>query len=203
MHVWGKPWQSDTETDRIQWIFDTRTNQWSFLDPRGDSSYPSGRVYHASASTSHPMNSVNDQTEDPMGTAGSGFDDHGTIFIHGGFSSAGAQADVWGFDVASRTWAQHPDAPGPARGGTGLTFAQDRLYRFGGCDGTQELGGSLDVLHFAVSTFDDKGGKGELAVAPKTGEWASIEAAGDQIPGNRSVAGFGKKVFFVSCSQEG
>ena len=122
-------------------------------------------------------------------TQGSGFDDHGTIFIHAGFTAEGPKADLWSFDVASRTWSQLPDAPGLPRGGAGLVFTQDRLYRFGGCDDKEEIGGYVDVLHLAVSTFDDKGGKGELALTPRTGEWHSFQVPHGDSPGGRSVAG--------------
>ena len=185
----GKEMQPLDENGRV-WVFDTRLNQWTFLSPAKGSPYPDARSYHASASTEHPLSSPNDQTEDSVNTAKSGFDDHGTVFIHGGCPASGRVADVWGFDVAARTWVQYADAPGPARGGPSLTFAQDRLYRYGGFDGQKELGGSLHYLHFVVSTFDDKGGKGEIAVAPRTGQWESFEPPPDTpFPGNRSVAG--------------
>ena len=48
-----------------------------------------------------------------------------------------------------------------------LTF---QISLRGGCDGTKELGGSVDVLRLTASTFYDKGGKGELAVAPQSGQ---------------------------------
>ena len=172
------------------WVFDTRLSQWSFLDPAKGSSFPIARSYHSSTSTVHPLSEPSDQTKNPVGAASSGFDDHGTIFLHGGCSATGRLADVWGFDIASRVWSQYANAPGAPRGGPCLTFTQDRLYRFGGFDGKQELGGSMDFLHFTVSTFDDKGGKGELAVAPRTGKWESIASPeGTMSPGNRSVAG--------------
>ena len=132
---------------------------WSFLEPAKGSPIPEARSYHSSASTPHPLSSRGDSTEDSLGGEASGFDDHGTFFLHGGCPASGRTADTWGFDVASRMWSQYADAPGPPRGGACLTFAQDRLYRFGGFDGTKELGGSLDFLHFTVSTFDDKGGE--------------------------------------------
>jgi hypothetical protein len=61
--------------------------------------------------------------------------------------SGGARAtDVWALDTAARTWAHLPPAPGPPRGGAGLAVAGSRLCRFGGFDGTGELGGQLDYL---------------------------------------------------------
>lgn len=186
----GKDMKPLEENGRV-WVFDTKLNQWSYLDPAKGSPYPAARSYHSSASTAHPLSfSTNDQTENAMGAAQSGFDDHGTVFVHAGCPATGRTADVWGFDIASRVWSQYADAPGAPRGGPSLTFAQDRLYRFGGFDGERELGGSIDFLHFTLSTFDDKGGKGELAVFPKTGSWESVAIDDGTDPGKRSVAGF-------------
>jgi len=185
----GKEMTPLNENGRV-WVFDTRLNQWSALDPAPGSPFPAPRSYHASASTSHPFSSPRDYPERPTGLENSGFDDHGTIFIHGGCPASGRVADVWGFDIASRIWSQYADAPGPARGGPCLTFTQERLYRFGGFDGQKELGGPIQFLHFRVSTFDDASGKGEMLVAPRTGVWETVEPPeGTLEPGNRSVAG--------------
>lgn len=185
----GKAMKPLEENGRV-WVFDTRLNKWSFLDPVTGSSRPEPRSYHASTSTQHPVGGPHDRTEEPVGDGSSGFDDHGTIFVHGGCPASGRVADAWGFDIASRTWSQYADIPGPPRGGPSFTFSQDRLYRYGGFDGQKELGGPLQYLQFTVSTFDDKGGKGELLVAPRTGRWESVEPPSDTLlPGDRSVAG--------------
>lgn len=204
----GKAMKPLEENGRV-WVFDTKMNQWSYLDPAQGSPYPASRSYHASTSTEHPMSAFQektvqdstpfnaaqeetktDQTVNPLGTTASWLDDHGTIFIHGGCPASGRVSDVWAFDVASRLWSQFPDAPGPARGGPSLTLSRERLYRFGGFDGGKELGGSIQFLRLTKSTFDDKRGKGELAVAPLTGQWESVEPpAGTPMPGDRSVAG--------------
>ena len=208
----GKAMKPLQENGRV-WVFDTRLNQWSSLDPAEGSHYPEPRSYHASAATEHPLSrppiptgppsgsvasaymkttssQKTDYTENPLGTSGSGADDHGTIFVHGGCPSSGRVADVWAFDIAARTWSRYIDAPGPARGGPSLCVAKDRLYRYGGFDGKKELGGPINFLRLTRATFDDKGGKGELAVVPLTGQWESLEPpAGALVPGNRSVAG--------------
>ena len=204
----GKAMKPLEENGRV-WVFDTKTNQWSFLDPAKGTPYPAARSYHASTSTDHPINTFHektvqdpppfnvvqeqiktDQTVKPIGTTASGFDDHGTIFIHGGCPASGRVSDVWAFDIASRVWSQFSDVPGPARGGPSLIFSRDRLYRFGGFDGEKELGGPIQFLRLAKCTFDDKGGKGELAVAPLNGQWEHVEPPGDTpMPGDRSVAG--------------
>ena len=208
----GKAMTPLEENGRV-WVYDTMLNKWSFLDPAKGSPYPSARSYHASTSTDHPLSQVTapsgppdgsvasafskapprekqDQTESSLGVSSSGSDDHGTLFIHGGCPATGRLSDVWAFDIASRTWSQYPDAPGPPRGGPSLVLGQERLYRFGGFDGKEELGGAIDFLRLTRMTFDDKGGKGELGVAPLTGQWESVEPPKDSlIPGNRSVAG--------------
>lgn len=200
------------ENGRV-WVFDSRLNTFGFLDPAKGSPYPAARSYHASTATDHPLNHVTspsgppvgsvasdfsknsrsgprDQTVSPLGVSSSGFDDHGTMFIHGGCPASGRVADVWAFDIASRMWSQYPDVPGPPRGGPSLTSTQNRLYRFGGFDGKKELGGPIQYLRLIRSTFDDSGGKGELAVAPLSGQWESVEApTGTSVPGDRSVAG--------------
>ena len=209
----GKGMTPLDENGRV-WVFDSKLSAWSYLDPAKGSPCPEARSYHASASTEHPISSVaapggppagsvasaftknptydsQDHTESPLRVAESGLDDHGTLFIHGGCTAAGRVAEVWAFDIASRTWSQYPDPPGPPRGGPCLTLAGHRLYRFGGFDGQQELGGSVHFLRLTRSTFDDKGGQGELAVAPLTGSWETVEPpSGTPIPGARSVAGF-------------
>ena len=104
---------------------------------------------------------------------GAGF---GTFIIHAGCLADGTRtSDVWAFDVHARTWKQLPDAPGPARGGTALAIAKSRLYRFGGFDGTRELGGQLDVLHLGLDEFDDQNSRGEIGVFAR-GDWESIVA---------------------------
>ncbi|KAI0386632.1 hypothetical protein F5Y04DRAFT_241968 [Hypomontagnella monticulosa] len=130
----------------------------------------------------------------------------GTFIIHGGCTPDGGRtADVWAFDVRSRTWKELPPAPGPARGGAALALAKSRLYRFGGYDGEMELGGQLDVLELALDEFDDRVSRGEIGVfargawqtllAPVTsapppsssGETAKLVPA-EEWPGNRSVS---------------
>ena len=171
------------------WVFDSRMNHWSFLDPSEGTPFPEPRHHHASASTVEPLQAPAGENEDQADYSSSAFDDHGTLFIHGGCSDSDRYADVWGFDVASRTWSRYADAPGPSRSGSNLCFVQDRLYRFGGFDGHKELGG-LQFLHFVATTYDDKGGKGKMSVTPRTGQWETIDTPeGAHVPGDRSVAG--------------
>ena len=183
----GKEMQPLEEHGRV-WVFDTMSHKWSFIDPVEGPSYPEARSYHASVGNEHPLPSKQDHTTSPFGTPS--LDAYGTVFIHGGCPASGRLADVWAFDIAARTWSQYPDAPGPARGGPCLALTQNRLYRFGGFDGKSEIGGQIDFLNLSKTTFNDPGGKGELSVIPKTGQWESIEyPSGTRGPGNRSVAG--------------
>ncbi|KAI1270361.1 hypothetical protein F5Y18DRAFT_11217 [Xylariaceae sp. FL1019] len=105
--------------------------------------------------------------------SGAGF---GTFIIHGGCLADGSRtADIWSFDVHAYTWKQLPDAPSPARGGACLAMAKSRLYRFGGFDGTTELGGQLDVLELGLDEFNDQSTIGEIGIVAR-GSWHSIVA---------------------------
>lgn len=183
----GKEMQPLEEHGRV-WVFDTDLKKWTHLDPVKDTPYPEARSYHAATANEHPLPSKDDFTMSPVGSPD--VEAHGTLFIHGGCPASGRLADVWSFDIAARTWSQYPDAPGPPRGGPCLTFAKNKLYRYGGFDGKNQIGGQLDYLQITLATFDDMSGKGELSVSPR-GNWETILFAKDMpTPGNRSVAGF-------------
>lgn len=169
------------ENGRV-WCFDTTTNAWSFLDPTKGSQCPEARSYHSSTATEHPLPK---HTEN-----GSVIQDHyGTIIIHGGCLSQGRTADVWSFDVREKFWSKLADAPGPPRGGSALAISRSRLYRYGGFDGQDQIGGQIDFIDLAKNTFNDKGGKGEYNVTLKSGKWGSVETSPAPGPGHRSVAG--------------
>lgn len=112
--------------------------------------------------------------------------------MHGGCPASGRVSDLWGFDVASRTWSPYPDAPGPARGGASLAYANHRLYRFGGFNGEKQLGGQID--HLDVSAVVERSGKTDIPVGTHTGSWETA-AAPDEIA--RSVAG----LHFITTGQ--
>ncbi|KAM0555023.1 hypothetical protein ACHAPJ_006371 [Fusarium lateritium] len=104
-------------------------------------------------------------------------DGYGTFFIHAGCLANGERTnDIWAFNVHDRTWSELPAAPGPARGGTAICVSKTRLFRFGGYDGENEIGGQLDFLHLEVETFDDKGTKGEVAVRARGGWQIVLES---------------------------
>lgn len=101
---------------------------------------------------------------------------YGTLFIHAGCLASGERgSDLWAFDVRSRMWTELPSAPGPARGGTAICISKSRLFRFGGFDGTAEVGGQLDLLHLEVETMDVGGrAKTEVAVRARGDGWQSV-----------------------------
>ncbi|MCJ1331714.1 hypothetical protein MMC10_008406 [Thelotrema lepadinum] len=200
------------EVGRV-WVFDTERKVWGYLDPGKGSPVPEGRSYHAATASEHPlpkglvggkkgaeaqpqlergeqMAREGKGEEDVAGRAEASVELHGTVFVHAGCVAQGRVGDLWAFDVGSSMWRRMPDAPAPARGGAAVTVSRDRLYRFGGFDGEKEIGGQIDYLALAKGTVDDKGGKGEVDVIPKTGEWITERFPdGGKTPGDRSVAG--------------
>jgi hypothetical protein len=197
----GRSTASETldEGGRV-WVFETKTNTWTYLDPHHDSPVPPARSNFAAVATDKPRDFtirgdkraetwkewaegdsaevgipqqpiVGHVAETAADEEDAGF---GTLIIHGGSLRNGDRTkDVWAFDVRSRIWKPLPDAPGPARAGPALAIAKGRLYRFGGYDGEREQGGQLDVLQLQVDIFDDRVSKGEIGVFAK-GDWASL-----------------------------
>ena len=99
---------------------------------------------------------------------------YGTFFVHAGCLANGERtSDIWAFNVRTRTWTELPAAPGPSRGGTAITISKTRLFRFGGFDGENEIGGQLDFLHLEVELFDDQVSKGEVGILARGG-WQTI-----------------------------
>ncbi|KAK8906677.1 hypothetical protein QC760_005255 [Botrytis cinerea] len=199
----GGPEMKPLEENGRVWVYDTRTDRWSFLDPAPGTPFPAARSYHSSVAIEKPepsnMKSVDfDQAidETKIGTIAEGAqtDDeqggHGTFFIHAGCPVSGRTNDFWAFDVRSRTWKEFPSAPGKPRGGTSLAVSKQRIYRYGGFNGEGEEGGYLDILELALQTFSDKSGSGELGITPK-GDWETLNFEEESMkhPGHRSVAG--------------
>jgi hypothetical protein len=132
------------------WTLDPLLIKWTRLSPSDPSKpFPSARSYHCSTS-----------------------DNKDTIFIHAGCPESGRLGDLWSFHPSTCTWTQLANAPGPARGGTSITFHGGLLYRMNGFDGESEQGGSLDI-------FD-----------PVSNMWSTKEYAADGVSGPvpRSVA---------------
>lgn len=141
---------SPLSEDGSLWAFTPTTSTWSLLTPANPSApHPKPRSYHCATS-----------------------DGETRLFVHAGCPTSGRLRDFWSFDVRSRTWTKLPEAPGPERGGTSLCYAAGKVWRMGGFDGKQELGGVVD-------SFD-----------PASNTWESYEflADGSKGPGARSVA---------------
>lgn len=96
----------------------------------------------------------------------------GTFIVHGGCFTEGRANDTWAFDVHSRVWQELPSAPGKPRGGTSITIAGGKLWRFGGFNGETEEGGQLDYIQLGV---DEQIGEGDVVLSAKGG-WKSVLA---------------------------
>ena len=220
----GGPDMKALEENGRVWIFDTTNNTWSHLDPNPYFPIPPARSYHASVASEHPLPTMSPNIAhvlvDKLPNTTEDLPDppdpytYGTIFIHAGCTSDGGRtSDVWVFDISSRSWSPFPSAPDPPCGGTSLAIVHNRLYRFGGFDGKQEVGGQIDFLDLSIDTFNDKGGQGEMALSPQ-GLWqtntfrpaaAEKNASG---PANRSVTGLvpvstgqGRSYLLILCGE--
>lgn len=198
----GKDMKPLEEKGRV-WVYNTRIDSWTYLDPMPGTPFPAARSYHSSIAIEKPeppnMKSLkyNQATEEPkigkIAEAAQTDEEkggYGTFFVHAGCPASGRTNDLWGFDVRSRTWKEFPAGPGKPRGGTSIAVSKQRIYRYGGFNGTGEEGGYLDFLELRLQTFDDEGGAGEIGVTAK-GDWQTLnfEEESMTFPGNRSVAG--------------
>lgn len=221
--VWGgrggKDMKPLEEKGRV-WIYNTRSDKWTFLDPVEGTPYPAARSYHSSVAVEKPearntnkAGGIKDVARDlpeagdtAVNAKEEGEKGYGTLFIHAGCPPTGRTNDLWGFDVRSRTWKEYPSGPGKPRGGTSLCVSKNRIFRFGGFNGDTEEGGQVDYLELAVDTLSDLSGEGlgELTLTSKS-SWDTLrfDGGGDADindqgrpggnrawPGDRSVAGF-------------
>lgn len=107
------------------WTFNTATLSWNLIAPKDPHApYPAARSYHALVS-----------------------DGVGIVYVHAGCPKEGRLADLWSFDVHTRTWTTLADAPAPERGGASIAFCNGLLYRMNGFDGKTEQGGAIDVFN--------------------------------------------------------
>lgn len=198
----GKDMKALEEQGRV-WVYDTRTDTWSYLDPAPGTTYPEARSYHSSVAMEKPepsnMKSVKIDNATEMPAAGKIAESaqtdeekggYGTFFVHAGCPASGRTNDLWGFDVRSRTWKEFPAGPGKPRGGTALAVSKQRIYRYGGFNGEGEEGGELDFLELGLDTFNDQSGLDEVGLSAK-GTWQTLNFKEESMeyPGNRSVAG--------------
>lgn len=184
------------------WIYNTRTDAWTYLDPMPGTPYPTARSYHSSLAVEKPEPRVKSVKTDNVlddtqigKTAEAALTDeqgggHGTFFVHAGCPATGRTNDLWAFDVMSRTWKEYPTAPGNPRGGTSIAISKQRIYRYGGFNGEKEEGGQVDILELQLTTFTGTGSSSEISVSPK-GDWQTLDFTEEDMlrPGNRSVAG--------------
>lgn len=108
--------------------FSTSTSTWTRLSPPTDTPFPAGRSYHCSTATSTH------------------------VLVHAGCAAAGRLNDLWAFDVKNLSWTKLADAPGDPRGGSAITFFNDKVYRMGGFNGKTEVGGGIDIFTFDTAT---------------------------------------------------
>lgn len=221
------------------WVFDTKTNTWSFLDPLAPTApvpiqavpetgnaatvattaapvssvnrpvFPEARSYHAATASDLPasteesltssfakrgrVSSWKEWAEGDMAEVGTpqrpivgniaarardaDSDGYGTFIIHGGCLASGGRAnDLWAFDVRTRVWSELPSAPGLPRGGTSICISRNRLYRFGGFNGSSEEGGRLDFLQLEQSSLVDTSVDESDVTLVAKGAWQSIVA---------------------------
>ena len=116
------------------WQYDLATSRWRNLATSGDK--PPMRSYGTAA------------------TAG------GKLYIHAGCPASGRLGTLHALDLATLSWTQLPDAPGPARGGTVLAPLRGSglLARWGGFCG-HELGGPLDIFDPSNRTWSSHDAK--------------------------------------------
>lgn len=145
----GKDMAPLKEEGRV-WQFSTESQVWTALDPTDKSVFPEARSYHSATS-----------------------DRSRYLYTHGGCPASGRTSDVYRFDVTTRKWEQLPSAPDPPRGGPGFTYGLGKLWRLGGFDGKNELGGQLDYLD----------------VSSANQAWKSVTFDSNACPGPRSVTG--------------
>jgi len=138
----------DEEQGRV-WIFSGKNRKWSHVDPPSGTSFPEARSYHSAAGSKD------------------------TFYVHAGCPASGRASDLWSFGFVDKTWKELASAPSPPRGGPGFVYALGKLWRYGGFDGKQELGGKLDFLD----------------VSDANAKWETVSFEDDSCPGGRSVTG--------------
>ncbi|ESZ92234.1 hypothetical protein SBOR_7360 [Sclerotinia borealis F-4128] len=170
----GKPLK---EHGRL-WIFDPLSSKWSFLDSPPNTPFPCNRTNQISTSSL----------------------DGSAVFIHGGLSSDGVCLnDLWVFYLEEGKWSKLPDAPGPPRNSSSLTCGRGKLWRFGGCEDSDDADsnphGSIDFLEYPTGgTLDDvsesmvQGHTSNLKSTCQWETWDVDSSKTSEIPSPRSSA---------------
>ncbi|KAI1637850.1 kelch repeat protein [Biscogniauxia mediterranea] len=170
------------EENGAVWSYTPSQSAWNRIAPADPSApHPAGRSYHAMTS-----------------------DGRDTLYVHAGCPNEGRLADLWSFSVVSKTWAELPAAPLPARGGTSIAFSGDSLYRMNGFDGKTEQGGKLDVYNLQTRSwssisFNPDGQEGpeprsvsSLSAVNIKGSEYLVTMFGERDPSSLGHAGAGK-----------
>lgn len=179
------------ENGRV-WVFDTLSSKWSHHDPPGHSARPDARADCSAVATEHPRPVEKNPEEgmlpqdppDPetimpeIPDAGS----YGTFIVQGGKGKDDKLLnDLWSFDISTKTWTELPSPPPPISFNPSLALIGSRIYSF-------SLG-QTSYLNLTAGFHDDRGGKGELGIAPLA-PWQSISPASSSpehpYPGERS-----------------
>ena len=175
------------------WVYEAQTDKWSYFDPPRDSQKPEPRSACASVASEHPRPATKvtavqlpQQPPDPEVTMPeiAATDSYGTLIILGGRGKSGTLFnDIWSFDISIRTWTQLPDPPPPTSPSPSLSLVGNRLHSFSI--------GQTSYLDLTESSFDDRGGRGELGLAP-LGPWLTLPPASSSpdkyYPGDRAAA---------------
>ncbi len=187
------PPNAPLEEDGKVYVFDTIGKTWEVLNPNKEGcldGVPLPRNYASSSSTIHPvpirseggdgkgkdelmtheakLRLVSSRQGEDFTATDEQLEGSGTVFLHGGYDFDWRLLhDVWAFDVGSCIWSRWPDVPASdVEAGEGnICCVESRLWRCG--DGFGKVA-HLDIIR---NQFDDMGGKGELGVSPKSGDW--------------------------------
>ncbi|KAF9772135.1 hypothetical protein IL306_010193 [Fusarium sp. DS 682] len=134
------------------WRYTAAENTWGSVEPADSSaSFPVGRSYHCITS-----------------------DGVDKVYLHSGCPEQNRLNDLWVFDVTKRTWTELPSAPGPARGGSSITFLNDKLYRMNGFDGKTEQGGALDIYDIKARSWSTVAYKPDSIEGPEARSVATL-----------------------------
>ncbi|OJK01901.1 hypothetical protein ASPACDRAFT_8362, partial [Aspergillus aculeatus ATCC 16872] len=151
----GGPAMAPIEEHGALWVFDSTDSVWTQLTPSDpDAPFPVGRSYHA------------------LTTNGTD-----TIYLHAGCPADGRLRDLWAFDLTTRGWRECAPAPGPARGGASIAFADGKVYRMNGFDGTREQGGAVDVYDPVADVWSTIGFVADGVVGPRARSVGCLLAA--------------------------
>ena len=169
------------------WVFDTNTLAWHYIDPSTDASLPPARYMHGGAASENPLPNKNasenasygEQIQSAVGKlpsligkGSSPQEPHGTLIIHGGFSShTDVLNDTWTFNIITRTWSALPPSPAASPYPPSLALTHNRLYLI---SSSSDLGSEIHYLPFTKETYSDSRGEGEVGLTTAKNEWTTL-----------------------------